>query len=78
MNKIFTTTVSLALTMAASLLCASAHAAQQPVDATAAVAASISAAQPVQQLTRAQVYQQLIQAQKDGSLARANATYNGA
>jgi hypothetical protein len=84
MNKLFSSAAPLALTLAASLFCSAAHAAQpdapaaQPQVSLAQQLSSAPAAKQAPGLTRAQVYAQLVQAEKDGSLARLNATvYEG-
>jgi hypothetical protein len=69
MSKLFSSTIPVALTLAASLLCSAAHAAQH--------LPSNAAAQQAHGLTRKQVYDQLVQAEKDGSQARINALYEG-
>jgi hypothetical protein len=85
MNKLFTSAVPVALTLAASLLCSAAHAALQDAPASQPQVSQIQqlpASPAVKQapgLTRQQVYDQLVQAEKDGSLARLKATvYEGA
>ena len=83
MSKIFSSTIPVALTLAASLLCPAAHAAQQDTAASQPQVSqtqhlpSDAAAQQAHGLTRKQVYDQLVQAEKDGSLARINALYEG-
>lgn len=81
-SSLFTATA--AFTLAIPLFCAAAHVDQQPVNPTSVQAtqshqATGSANQAVQPhgLTRKQVYDQLVQAEKDGSLARINALYEG-
>jgi outer membrane protein assembly factor BamE (lipoprotein component of BamABCDE complex) len=68
----------------ATSLCSAAHAAQedigvsQPQVSQAQQLRSDPIVQQAPGLTRQQVYDQLVQAEKDGSLARLNATlYNG-
>jgi hypothetical protein len=83
MSKILCSTIPVALTLAASLLCSAAHAAQQDAGASQPQVfqtqhlPSHAAAQQPHGLTRKQVYDQLVQAEKDGSLARINAIYEG-
>jgi len=83
MSKIFSSTIPVALTLAASLLCSAAHAAQQDTAASQPQVSqtqhlpSDAAAQQAHGLTRKQVYDQLVRAEKDGSLARINAIYEG-
>ena len=83
MSKIFSSTIPVALTLAASLLCSAARAAQQDAGASQPQVSqtqhqpSHAAAQQAHGLTRKQVYDQLVQAEKDGSLARINAIYEG-
>ena len=83
MSKIFSSTIPVALTLAASLLCSAAHAAQQDAGASQPQVSqtqhlpSDTAAQQAHGLTRKLVYDQLVQAEKDGSLARINALYEG-
>jgi cytochrome c5 len=83
MSKLFSSTIPVALTLAASLLCSAAHAAQQDAAASQPQVSqtqrqpSHAAAQQAHGLTRKQVYDQLVQAEKDGSLARINAIYEG-
>lgn len=83
MNKLFSSIAPVAIALAASLGCAAAHAANQPADTSTAIAAQVHSAQPVQSatpaetshgLTRREVYNQLVQAEKDGSLDRLNDT----
>ena len=80
MKKIFTLVLPLTVAVAASLGYASANAAQTnanaaPVTAAASIAEATSqAAQTPHGLTRRDVYDQLVQAEKDGSLARLDAT----
>jgi predicted Rossmann fold nucleotide-binding protein DprA/Smf involved in DNA uptake len=84
MNKLFSSSAPLTLILAASLFCSAAHATQpdQP-DQPGASAAQPQASQPQHMpsdptaeqaagLTHAQVYAQLVQAEKDGSVARLN------
>ena len=84
MSKLFSSGAPVALTLAASLFCSAAHAAQQDASALQPQLSqtqhvtSDPAAQQAHGLTRKQVYDQLVQAEKDGSLARLNATlYEG-
>jgi hypothetical protein len=77
MNTIFSTINALTLAVSASLICATAYAAQQPTDASSQAAATIATSPTVQQMTRKQVYEQLVQSEKDGSLACFDATYAG-
>ena len=83
MSKIFSSTIPVALTLAASLLCSAAHAAQQDAGASQPQVSATQnlpsdpAIQQTQGLTRKQVYDQLVRAEKDGSLARINALYEG-
>jgi hypothetical protein len=85
MIKLFSSAAPLALTLAASLFCSAAHAAQQDASASQPQLSQIQqvpsapAAQQAHGLTRKQVFDQLVQAEKDGSLARIDATlYEGA
>ncbi|MFL9932472.1 hypothetical protein P0D88_25300 [Paraburkholderia sp. RL18-103-BIB-C] len=84
MSKLFFSAAPVALTLAASLFCSAAHAAQQDPNASqpqVSETQNLSSDPAIQQahgLTREQVYGQLVQAEKDGSLARLNATvYKG-
>lgn|GEM_PF-5483151 len=84
MSKLFFSAAPVALTLAATLFCSAAHAAQQdpnasqPQVSTPQTVASDPATQQAQGLTRQQVYDQLVQAEKDGTLARLDATvYKG-
>jgi hypothetical protein len=76
MNKLFSSAAPLALTLAASLFCSAAHAAQQDASASQPQLSQIQqvpsapAAQQAHGLTRKQVYDQLVREEKDGSLAR--------
>jgi hypothetical protein len=78
MNKLLPSAAPLALTLAASLFCSAADAAQPDASAAQPQASqpqhvpSDPAAEQADGLTRAQVYAQLVQAEKDGSLARLN------
>jgi hypothetical protein len=74
MNKIFTLVFPLAVAVAASLGSASANAAQTNAPAAPVAAAASQAAQTPHSLTRRDVYNQLVKAEKDGSLARLDAT----
>jgi Domain of unknown function (DUF4148) len=83
MNKLFSSVAPVALTLAASLFCSAAHAAQQdagvsqPQVSQTQHVPSDPAAHRAHGLTRKQVYAQLVQAEKDGSLARLKATEGG-
>jgi hypothetical protein len=84
MSKLFSCTVPVALTLAVSLFCSAAHAAQQHTDASQQYVSqprylpSGPAVQQAHGLTRKQVYDKLVQAEKDGSRARLDATvYEG-
>jgi hypothetical protein len=84
MNKLFSSAAPVALTLAASVFCSAAHAAQeeirvpQPQVSAAQQLPSTSTVQQAPGLTRKQVHDQLVQAEKDGSLARLDATlYKG-
>ncbi len=83
MSKLFSCAAPVAFTLAASLFCSAADAAQQDADASQSQVSqtqhvsSDPAAQQAHGLTRKQVYDQLVQAKKDGSLARLNALYEG-
>jgi cytochrome c5 len=84
MSKLFHSAAPVALTLAASLFCSAAHAAQQDAAASqpqVTLAQRAPADPAVQQphgLTRKQVYDQLVREEKDGSLARLDATvYEG-
>ncbi len=74
MKKIFALVFPLTVAVAASLGCASANAAQTNAHAAPVAEAASQAAQTPHSLTRRDVYDQLVQAEKDGSLARLNAT----
>jgi hypothetical protein len=83
MNKLFSSIAPVAIALAASLGCAAAHAATQPADTSTAIAAQMHSAQPTQAgapaetsngLTRREVYNQLVRAEQDGSLARLDDT----
>ncbi len=83
MNKLFSA-APVALALAASLFCSAALAAQQDVSVSQPQISqtqhvpSDPAVQQADELNRKQVYDQLVQAEKDGSLARLNATvYKG-
>jgi hypothetical protein len=84
MKKIFNLVLPLTVAVAASLGYASANAAQEnahaaPVVTASSVAAAASqTAQAPHSLTRREVYDQLVEAQKDGSLARQDSIYFGA
>jgi hypothetical protein len=83
MKKVFALVFSLTIALAASLGCASANAAQTNANvaslAKAAAQTASKTAQPPHSLTRREVYDQLLKAEKDGSLDRLNATvYLGA
>ena len=78
MKKAFTLVLSLTVAIAASLGCASANAAQTNANGAPVAEAAPQAAQTPHSLTRRDVYDQLVTAEKDGSLARLNATlYSG-
>jgi hypothetical protein len=84
MSKLFSTAAPVALTLAATLFCSAAHAAQQDTDTSQPQVfatqnlPSDAAGQQAHGLTREQVYNQLVQAEQDGSLARLQATvYKG-
>ena len=74
MKKIFNLVFPLTVAVAASLGYASANAAQTNANAAPVAAAASQAAQTPHSLTRREVYDQLVKAEKDGSLARLNAT----
>ena len=74
MKKIFALVFPLTVALAASLGCASANAAQTNADRAPVAEAASQAAQTPHSLTRRDVYDQLVKAEKDGSLARLNAT----
>ena len=74
MKKIFNLVFPLTVAVAASLGYASANAAQTNANAAPVAAAASQAAQTPHSLTRREVYDQLVKAEKDGSLARMNAT----
>jgi hypothetical protein len=78
MKKIFNLVFPLTVAVAASLGYASANAEQTNVHAAPVAAAASQAAQTPHGLTRREVYDQLVKAEKDGSLARDNAIYFGA
>ena len=80
MNK-YLSTATAAFTLATSLFCVAAHADQplanpRSTQAVQSQQAAGSADQTVQPhgLTRKQVYDELVKAEKDGSLARLNST----
>ena len=70
MKKIYALVFPLTVALTASLGCASANAAQTNADG----APVAQATQTPHSLTRREVYDQLVKAEKDGSLARLNAT----
>ena len=74
MKKIFALVLPLTVALAASFGCASANAAQTTPIRRRAPKLSFQAAQTPHSLTRRDVYNQLVKAEKDGSLARLNAT----
>ena len=74
MKTIFALVLPLTVALAASLGCASANAAQTNADRAPVAEAASQAAQTPHSLTRGDVYGQLVKAEKDGSLARLNAT----
>jgi hypothetical protein len=84
MIKLLSSAAPVALTLAASLFCSAAHAAlqsapaSQPQVSQAQQLPSAPAAEQAHGLTRKQVYDQLVRAEKDGSLARFDALYEGA
>jgi hypothetical protein len=79
MKKIVALVLPLTVAVAASLGYASANAAQTNANAAPVTAAASQAAQTLHSLTRREVFDQLVKAEKDGSLARLNATvYFGA
>lgn len=76
MNKLLSSIVPAAVVVIASLGSAAAHAS----DASAisgAVAMAVQEAPTQHALTRQDVYNQLVQAEKDGTLARMNSLYYG-
>lgn len=83
MNK-YLSTATAAFALATSLVCVAAHADQPPanppstqaVQSQQATGSADQTAQP-HGLTRKQVYDELVNAEKDGSLARVNALYEG-
>jgi hypothetical protein len=82
MSKLFTSATPVALALAATLVCSAAHAAQENTNASQpqvfATQNLLSNTQQAHGMTRAQVYAQLVRAEKDGSLAHLNATlYRG-
>jgi cytochrome c5 len=83
MSKLFCSAAPVALILTASLFCSAANAAQrdagasQPQVSQTQQAPSDPAVQQANGLTRKQVYDQLVQAEKDGSLARLDATLYG-
>jgi len=78
MNKLFSSIAPVAIALAASLGCAAAHAATSQDNTSAPFTAHTTAPVEAQHgLTRREVYNQLVQAEKDGSLARINALYMG-
>jgi hypothetical protein len=74
MNKLFSSVAPLALTLAASLFCSAARAAQPDASAAQPQASQPQHvfSDPAAGLTRTQVYAQLVQAEKDGSVTRLN------
>jgi hypothetical protein len=78
MNKIFNLVLPLTIALAASLGCVSASAAQTNANAAPVTEVASQAAQTPQSLTRRDVYNKLVKAEKDGTLARLNAIYFGA
>jgi uncharacterized membrane protein len=84
MSKFFSFATPVALTLAATLFCSAAHAAQHDTNASQPQVfatqnlQSDSETQQAHGMTRAQVYAQLVQAEQNGSLSRLNATvYRG-
>jgi hypothetical protein len=79
MKKIFALVLPLTVALAASFSCASANAAQTNTHNVPGAEAAFQAAQTPHSLTRRDVYNQLVKAEKDGSLSRLDATvYSGA
>jgi hypothetical protein len=74
MKKIFNLVFPLTVALAASIGCASANAAQTNANGAPVAEAASQAARTPHSLTRRDVYDQLVKAEKDGSLARLNAT----
>jgi hypothetical protein len=74
MKKIFNLVLPLTVALAASIGGASAHAAQTNANGAQVVEAASQATRTPHGLTRRDVYGQLVKAEKDGSLARLNAT----
>ena len=74
MKNIFNLVLPLAVAVAASLGYASANAAQTNANGAPVAEAAPQAAQTPHSLTRREVYDQLVKAEKDGSLARLHAT----
>jgi hypothetical protein len=84
MNTLYSSAPLRALTLAATLFCSAAHAAQQDTNASHPQVFATqnlqfdSENQQAHGVTRAQVYAQLVQAEENGSLSRLNATvYRG-
>jgi hypothetical protein len=84
MNKLISAFTPAAIVLAASLSCGAAYAADSQADANGAAVAQTQPADPHPStaaatqashgLTRQDVRQQLIQAEKDGTISRLNAT----
>jgi hypothetical protein len=68
MKKTFNLVLSLTVALAASLGCVSANAAQTNANGASAAEAASQATQTPHSLTRREVYDHLVQAEKDGSL----------
>jgi 2-polyprenyl-6-methoxyphenol hydroxylase-like FAD-dependent oxidoreductase len=86
MNKLITALAPAAIVLAASLGCGAAYAADSNTTASGLVVAqaqtlpasqSSGSAAMQHALTRKDVYNQLVQAQKDGTINRMNAIYYG-
>jgi hypothetical protein len=80
MKRMFALVFPLTVALAASLGCASANAAQTTPDKTDGVNGAVvaQAAKTNHGLTRREVYNELVKAEKDGTIARLNALYFGA
>jgi ABC-type glycerol-3-phosphate transport system substrate-binding protein len=79
MKKIFALVLPLTVALAASFGCASANAAQTNVNKPPVAETAFQATQTPHSLTRRDVYNQLVNAEKNGSLSRLDATiYSGA
>ncbi|XUW93207.1 hypothetical protein OH764_34280 (plasmid) [Burkholderia sp. M6-3] len=83
MNKLFCSTGFVALIITASLFCSATNAAQPNAGASQLEVSqprqgtSDAAVQQTHGKTRKEVYEQLIEAEEDGSLARLNSTLYG-